>query len=101
MPAKKHGVIVETPTEARQAEPGPSILLMLTLSTVLAVGSWRRLVGVRPSLGTRGQRTVVLTLVTACTGESFRQCRAASTSESEAPLFRAHVSAAEAEYFAT
>ena len=44
MPTKKHGVIVETPTEARQAEPGPSILLMLTLSTVLAVsalgGAW-------------------------------------------------------------
>jgi hypothetical protein len=37
MPIKKHGVIVETPTEARQAEPGPSILLVLAISTVLAV----------------------------------------------------------------
>jgi hypothetical protein len=37
MPTKKHGTIVETPTEARQAEPGPSILLMLTVSTILAI----------------------------------------------------------------
>ena len=37
MPTKKHGIIVETPMEARQAEPGPSILFMLTVSTVLAV----------------------------------------------------------------
>jgi hypothetical protein len=37
MPTKKHGVIVETLLEARQAEPGPSILLMLMVSTVLAV----------------------------------------------------------------
>jgi hypothetical protein len=37
MPTKKHGVIVETPTEARQAEPGPSILLMLIVSIALAV----------------------------------------------------------------
>ena len=37
MPVKKHGVIIETPTEARQAERGPSILLMLAVSTVLAV----------------------------------------------------------------
>jgi hypothetical protein len=37
MPIKKHGVIIETPTEARQAEPGPSILLMLMVSIVLAV----------------------------------------------------------------
>jgi hypothetical protein len=37
MPTKKDGVIVETPTEARQAEPGPSILLMLVSSTALAV----------------------------------------------------------------
>lgn len=27
MVKRKHGVIVETPTEARQAEPGPSILI--------------------------------------------------------------------------
>jgi hypothetical protein len=37
MPTKKHGQIIETPTEARQAEPGLSILLMLAVSTVLAV----------------------------------------------------------------
>lgn len=29
--------IVETPTEARQAEPGPSVLALLTISTVAAV----------------------------------------------------------------
>jgi hypothetical protein len=29
--------IVETPTEARQAEPGPSILLILVISVVLAI----------------------------------------------------------------
>jgi hypothetical protein len=29
--------IFETPTEARQAEPGPSILLVLIVSVVLAV----------------------------------------------------------------
>jgi hypothetical protein len=37
MPIKKHGVIIETPTEARQAEPGPSVLALLTISTGLAV----------------------------------------------------------------
>jgi hypothetical protein len=37
MPIKKHGVIIETPTEARQAEPGPSVLLLLMISTGLAV----------------------------------------------------------------
>lgn len=37
MPIEKQGVIVETPTEARQAEPGPSMLVVLTVSTVLAV----------------------------------------------------------------
>lgn len=31
------GTIVETPTEARQAEPGPSIFRVLTISLVLAV----------------------------------------------------------------
>jgi hypothetical protein len=44
MPTKKHGIIIETPTEARQAEPGPSILLVLAISTILAVsvlgGAW-------------------------------------------------------------
>jgi hypothetical protein len=29
--------IVETPTEARQAEPGPSVLALLSVSTGLAV----------------------------------------------------------------
>jgi hypothetical protein len=29
--------IVETPTEARQAEPGPSVLALLTVSTGLAI----------------------------------------------------------------
>jgi hypothetical protein len=37
MPTKKHGVIIETPTEARQAERGPSILWMLLASTCLAI----------------------------------------------------------------
>jgi len=32
----KDGRIVETSTEARQAEPGPSILLILIVSVVLA-----------------------------------------------------------------
>jgi hypothetical protein len=31
------GQIVETPTEARQAEPGPSVLALLTVSSGLAV----------------------------------------------------------------
>jgi hypothetical protein len=33
---KEQGRIVETPTEARQAEPGPSILLILIVSVVVA-----------------------------------------------------------------
>jgi hypothetical protein len=37
MATKKHGVLVETPTEARQAEPGPSVLARLTISTCLSV----------------------------------------------------------------
>jgi hypothetical protein len=37
MPTKKHGIIIETPTEARQAEPVPSILALLAISTGLAV----------------------------------------------------------------
>ena len=40
MPTKKHGLIIETPIEARQAEPGPSILFILAISTVLAVSGW-------------------------------------------------------------
>jgi hypothetical protein len=34
---RRQGQIVETPTEARQAEPGPSVLALLTVSTGLAV----------------------------------------------------------------
>jgi hypothetical protein len=34
---KRDGRIVETPTEARQAEPGPSVLLLLVVSVSLAV----------------------------------------------------------------
>lgn len=37
MATHRHGQIVETPTEARQAEPGPSVLALLTVSTGLAV----------------------------------------------------------------
>ena len=37
MPIKKHGIIIETPTEARQAEPGPSVLSLLVVSVCLAV----------------------------------------------------------------
>jgi hypothetical protein len=37
MPIKKHGIIIQTPTEARQAESGPSVLALLAISTCLAV----------------------------------------------------------------
>ncbi len=37
MATQQHRRIVETPTEARQAEPGPSILALLLVSTGLAV----------------------------------------------------------------
>ncbi|WP_193374956.1 hypothetical protein [Bradyrhizobium yuanmingense] len=37
MVKKKHGIIIETPMEARQAEPGPSILLLLLSSVSVAV----------------------------------------------------------------
>ena len=37
MVVKKHGVIIETPKEARQAEPGPSVLLLLVVSLSIAV----------------------------------------------------------------
>lgn len=37
MATQRHGQIIETPTEARQAEPGPSVLALLTVSTGLAV----------------------------------------------------------------
>ena len=33
MATKQHGQIVETPTEARGAEPGPSVFALLTIST--------------------------------------------------------------------
>lgn len=35
--AEGHRRIVETPTEARQAEPGPSVLALLTISTIAAI----------------------------------------------------------------
>jgi hypothetical protein len=37
MATKQPDRIVETPTEARQAEPGPSVFALLTVSTGLAV----------------------------------------------------------------
>jgi hypothetical protein len=37
MATRRDGRIVETTTEARQAEPGPSILALLAVSTGLAV----------------------------------------------------------------
>jgi hypothetical protein len=37
MATRQNHQIVETPTEARQAEPGPSVLALLTISTGLAV----------------------------------------------------------------
>jgi hypothetical protein len=37
MAKKQQGQIVETPTEARQAEPGPSVLTVIIISTGLAV----------------------------------------------------------------
>ena len=37
MAKKERGQIVETATEARQAEPGPSVLVLLIISTGLAI----------------------------------------------------------------
>ena len=37
MATRQQDRIIETPTEARQAEPGPSVLALLTISTGLAV----------------------------------------------------------------
>jgi hypothetical protein len=37
MVTRENNRIVETPTEARQAEPGPSVLSLLAISTGLAV----------------------------------------------------------------
>jgi len=37
MAKKERGQIVETPTEARQAESGPSVLVLLVISTGLAI----------------------------------------------------------------
>ena len=37
MATKEHGQIIETAGEARQAEPGPSVLALLSISTGLAV----------------------------------------------------------------
>ena len=37
MATRQHDQIIETATEARQGEPGPSVLALLTISTGLAV----------------------------------------------------------------
>jgi hypothetical protein len=37
MASKQQRRVVETPTEARQAEPGPSVLALLAVSTGLAI----------------------------------------------------------------
>jgi len=37
MAVEERGQIIETPTEARQAEPGPSVLALLAVSLGLAV----------------------------------------------------------------
>ena len=37
MATKRHRQIIETPTEARQAEPGPSVLALLSISVGLAM----------------------------------------------------------------
>ena len=37
MARQRHGQIIETPTEARQAEPGPSVLALLMVSTGLGI----------------------------------------------------------------
>jgi hypothetical protein len=37
MARKERGQLIETATEARQAEPGPSVLLLLVISTSFAV----------------------------------------------------------------
>lgn len=37
MVRKKHGIIIETPTEARQAERGPSVLFLLVTSLAIVV----------------------------------------------------------------
>lgn len=37
MATQRHGQVVETPTEARQAEPGPSVLAPLSVSLGLAI----------------------------------------------------------------
>jgi hypothetical protein len=37
MPIKKHGIIIERPNEARQAEPDPSVMALLLISTGVAV----------------------------------------------------------------
>jgi hypothetical protein len=37
METKQNGQVVETAREARQAEPGPSVLALLSMSTGLAI----------------------------------------------------------------
>jgi hypothetical protein len=51
MAKKERGQIVETPTEARQAEFGPSVLVLLVISTgACRRYPWGRLVGILPHL---------------------------------------------------
>jgi hypothetical protein len=40
MPTIKHGIITETATEARGAEPGPSVLALMMISTGLVGFVW-------------------------------------------------------------
>ena len=37
MATRRHDQVIETPAEARQAEPGPSVLALLSASTGLAI----------------------------------------------------------------
>jgi hypothetical protein len=56
MATRQHGHMVETPTEARQAEPGPSVLALLMVSTGLALLILGRLVRVLSYLNRRQRR---------------------------------------------
>jgi hypothetical protein len=61
MPTKKHGIIIETPGEARQAEPGPSVLALLTISTALSAlilgGLWYACAGAVSYPGVTDKKT--------------------------------------------
>jgi hypothetical protein len=63
MATQRQGHIVETPTEARQAEPGPSVLALLTISTGLAVlNRGRRLADLTRRTGTYVREDLVADL---------------------------------------